>query len=74
MFNQASTSKAQPNISISNELKIQNMTIPSFKISTRIQLHNLYKTSAAKYSPNTSSKIFPELQLQNLEPNLVLKV
>ena len=48
-LDQASTSKSQPNISISDKLKIQNETKPSFKISTKIQLHNLYKTSAAKY-------------------------
>ena len=49
------------------------MTKASFKISTNIQLHNLYKTSAYKYWPNSSLKIFPEFQLQNI-PNLVLKV
>ena len=32
-----------------------------------IQLHNLYKTSAAKWWTNSSFKILPELQLQNLD-------
>ena len=43
------------------------MTKPSFRISTKIQLHNLYKTSAAKWWTNSSFKILPELQLQNLD-------
>ena len=30
-------------------LKFKILTKPSFRISTKIQLHNLYKTSAAKY-------------------------
>ena len=46
-LNQPLTSKSQPNISISPKLKI--LTKASFRISTKIQLHKLYKTSAAKY-------------------------
>ena len=55
-LDQASTSKSQPNISISTKLKIQNMTKPSFRISTKIQLHNFYKTSAAKNTDQTLAK------------------
>ena len=44
----AFTSKSQLNITSSTKLGIQN-TKPSFSISTKIQLHNLCKTSAAKY-------------------------
>ena len=59
--------KSQPNISISTKLKFKILTKPSFRISTKIQLHNLYKTSAAKWWTNSSFKILPELQLQNLD-------
>ena len=31
------------------DLKIKILTKPSLRISTKIQLHNLYKTSAAKF-------------------------
>ena len=48
-------------------LKFKILTKPSFRISTKIQLHNLYKTSAAKCWTNSSFKILPELQLQNLD-------
>ena len=40
---------------------------------TKIQLRNLNQTSAAKYWPNFSSKIPPELQLQNLDQTLCWK-
>ena len=40
LFDQASTSKSQPNISIS--------TRPSYRISTKIRLHNLNQASTAK--------------------------
>ena len=40
-FNQTSPSR------LNLEFKI--LTKPSFSISTKIQLHNLFKTSAAKY-------------------------
>ena len=63
-LDQASTSKSQPNISISDKLKIQNETKPSFKISTKIRLHNLYKTlqntnqtPTSKYFLNFNFKI-----------------
>ena len=68
----AFTSKSQLNITSSTKLGIQN-TKPSFSISTKIQLHNLCKTSAAKYWPNASLKILPELQHQNLDQTLCSK-
>jgi len=40
---------------------------------TKIQLRNVNQTSAAKYRPNFSFKISPELQLQNLEQTLCSK-
>ena len=43
------------------------MTKPSILIVTKIQLLNLNEISAAKYWPNFSFKISPELQLQNLD-------
>ena len=52
---------------------LQILTKPSFRILTKIQLHNLYKTSAAKYWQNSSLKILPELQLQNLDQTLCSK-
>ena len=48
-------------------LKFKILTKSSFRILTKIQLHNLYKTSAAKWWTNSSFKILPELQLQNLD-------
>ena len=54
-------------------LKFQILTKPSFGISTKIQLHKLYKTSAAKCWTNSSFKILPELQLQNLDQPLCSK-
>ena len=45
----------------------------SLRISTNIQLYNLYKTSAAKYWLNYSIKILPELQLQNIYQTLCSK-
>ena len=49
------------------------LTKPSFGISTKIQLHKLYQTSAAKCWTNSSFKILPELQLQNLDQPLCSK-
>ena len=49
------------------------LTKPSIRISINIQLHNLYKTSAAKYWPNFSWKILHELQLQNIDQTLCSK-
>ena len=40
---------------------------------TKIQLRNLNQTSTAKYWPNFSFKISPELQLQNLDQTLCSK-
>ena len=57
-LDQASTSKSQPNISISTKLKHQNLDYPSFRISTKIKLNNLYQTSTAKK--------LTKIQLQNL--------
>ena len=68
LLDQASTSKSQPNISIS--------TRPSFRISTKIRLHNLNQASAAKYWPNfsfRSNQISPELKLQNFDQTLCSK-
>ena len=72
-LDQASTSKYQPNISNSASwlnLKFKILTKPSFRISTKIQLHNPYKTPAVRYWPNSSFKTLPELQLQNLDQTL----
>ena len=46
-FDQALTSKSQPNISISTKLKLKILAKPSFIILTKIQLRNLNQTSAA---------------------------
>ena len=35
-------------------LKFKILSKPSFRISTKIQIHDLYKTSATKYWPNSS--------------------
>ena len=64
----ASTSKSQPNISI--------LTRPSFRISTKIRLHNLNQASAAKYWPNSSfssNHFLSELKLQNFDQTLCSK-
>ena len=59
-------------------LKFEILTKPSFRISTEIQLHNIYKTSAAKYWPNTRLKILLELKIltkpcvQSLNKSLAL--
>ena len=44
----------------------------SLRILTKIQLHELYKTSAAKCGTNSSFKILPELRLQNLDQDSTL--
>ena len=54
-------------------LNFKVLTKPSFRISTKNNLHNLSQGSAAKYWLNFSFKIVPEPQLQSW-PNLVLKV
>ena len=54
-------------------LKFKILSKPSFRISTKIQLHNLYKTSATKYWPNSSLKILPDFQHQNLDQTLCSK-
>jgi len=38
-----------------------------------MKLHNLYKTSEAKYKPNSILKILPELQLKNIDQTLYSK-
>ena len=43
-------------------LKIKILTKPSFRISSKIQLHNLYKTSAAKCWTYSSFKISPRFE------------
>ena len=56
-----------------SRLKLKILTKPSFRILTKMQLHNLYKTSAAKCWTNSRFKILPELQLQNLDQALCSK-
>ena len=51
-------------------LKFKILTKLSFRDTTKIQHHNLYKTSAEKYWPHSSLKLLPELQLQNLDQAL----
>ena len=46
------------------------MNIAKFRILTKMKLHNLYKTSEAKYKPNSILKILPELQLKNIDQTL----
>ena len=68
LLDQASTSKSQPNISI--------LTRPTFRISTKIRLHNLNQASAAQYWPNfsfRSNQIPPELKLKNCDQTLCSK-
>ena len=48
-------------------LEFKILTKLSFRISTKIKLYNLYKTSAAKWWTNSSIKILPELRLQNYD-------
>ena len=57
-IDQAPTSKSrhqQTSVSRLN-LKFKILTKPGFRVSTKIKLHYLYKTSAAKYWPNSSFK------------------
>ena len=61
-------------------LKFKILTQPSFRISTKIQLHNLYKTSAAKCWTSSSFKILLNFNFkiltnpcaQSLKKSLVL--
>ena len=55
------------------KLKLKIFTKPSFRILAKIQLCKLNQTSAAKYWPNFSFKISPELQFQNLDKILCSK-
>ena len=55
------------------KFKFKILTKPSFRISAKIQLHNLYKTSAAKCWTNSIFEILPKLQLQNLDQPLCSK-
>ena len=65
--------KYQPNVSISSKLKkFKILTKPSFRISTKIQLHNLYKTSAANDEQSPASKSCLNINFKILT-NLVLK-
>ena len=48
-------------------LKFKILTNPSFRISTKLQLHNLYKRSAAKCWTNSDVKILPFFKFQNLD-------
>ena len=54
-LDQASTSKSQTLASRLN-LNLKILTKPSFRISTKIQIRNLYKTLATKYLPAPASK------------------
>ena len=54
-------------------LKFKILTQPSFRIPTKIQLHNLYKTSAAKCWTSSSFKILLNFRLQNLDQPLCSK-
>ena len=56
-LNWASTKNLNQTSASPLNLKFKILTKPSFRISTKIQLHYLYKTSAAKYWPNSSLKI-----------------
>ena len=47
-------------------LRFKILTKPSIRILTKILLHKLYKTSAAKCWTNSSFKVLPELRLQPL--------
>ena len=47
-------------------LEFKILTQPSFRISTKIQLHNLYKTSAAKCWTNPSFKILLNFNIKIL--------
>ena len=76
---QASASKSQPNISISTlSYNFKILTEPSFRISTKIKLHKLYKTSAAnaeqtsKSCLNFSFKILTNPCAQSLNKSLAL--
>ena len=66
-----------PNETSASRLKIKFKILDKasfrIKISIKIQLHNLYKTSVAKYWPNSSLKILPELRLQNIDQTLYSK-
>ena len=48
--------KSQPKSASPQNLKLKILTKPSFRISTKIQLHNLYKTSSAKCWINSGLK------------------
>ena len=52
---------------ISTKYKVKILTKPRIRILTKIQLRNLNQTSGAKYWPNFSFKISPDIQLQNLD-------
>ena len=53
-------------------LKFKILTKPSFRVSSKIQLHNLYKTSAAKCWTNSSFKILTNPRAQSLNKRLGL--
>ena len=79
-LDQISSSESRPKNQFLNQtsaspinLKFKISTKHSFRIATKIQLHNLYKTSASKCWTNSSFKILPELQLQSLDQPLCSK-
>ena len=67
-FEQVKTSKCQPNMNIWTKVKLQNidqsylklnfkiLTKATFRISTKIQLDNLYKTKVKPFDQTSASK------------------
>ena len=74
-LDQASTSKSQPNISLSIKLKLQNLDKTQLQNTDQdskwIQ-HNLYETSAEKTDQTPASNL-SELQLKNFDQTLCSK-
>ena len=62
-FKHKSASTKNPNQTSASpqNLKFKILTKPSFRISTKIQLHNIYKITVPKCWTNSSFKILPEL-------------
>ena len=71
---QVSTSQSQANMNISTKVKLQKLINPSFRIfSTKIQLHNPYKTSAEKTDQTPASNLALNSTSKSRQ-SLVLKV
>ena len=79
-FDSASTRNLNQTSASPLNLKFKMLTQPSFRISTKIRLHNLYKTSAAKCWTSSSFKILLNFNFkiltnpcaQSLKKSLVL--